>query len=105
MSKEHKTMTFLAENINTGEVIQGNVKEVAACVGCAGQTIRYYGRMQGKLYRGTWKIELLPDKINVTDEYNSLTEEDLQKWDDFIESIHKKKPNKKGRFRKPQEVR
>lgn len=106
MSREYKKMQFLAKNINTGKAIKGNVEEIAEAVGCAAQTIRLYGRMEGKLFRGTWDIEILPDKDAPEEEdYNSLTDSDLQKWDDFIKSIHKKKIIKKGRFRKPQEVR
>lgn len=92
---------YIAENIRTGEKLEGSANELCKIIGCVAGTIRKYGSISD-LYQKTWKIEKR-DKDEVVDNCNSLTEEDLQMWDDFIKTI-KKKPSKKGRFRKPQSI-
>lgn len=101
MKQEYR---YAALHVRTGESTEGTAKEVAKVVGCTPATIRNYGLMKEKLYQKTWKIEMLSTSQSNNDDCNSLTEADLQKWDVFIKSLQKKK-RKKGRFRKPQEVK
>ena len=61
-------------------------------LGCSVYTIANYVKSE-RIYKG-YKI-----KIHADDE---LTEEDLQKWDDFIKPCRKKK---KRKLRKPQELK
>lgn len=90
-------------HVRTGESTEGTANEVSKIVGCTPATIRCYGRMKEKLYQKTWKIEMLSTSQSELYDCNSLTESDLQKWDDFMKSV-KKKSKKKARLRKPQEV-
>lgn len=99
MKQEYR---YIANNVRTGEVAEGSAKEVAKVLDCTAQTIRIYGRERNQLYQKTWKIEMIATAQD--GDCNSLTEADLQKWDDFMKSV-KKKSKKKVRLRKPQEVR
>lgn len=96
---------YIAKNIKTGEKFKGNAFKLAEIIGCVPGTVRKYGAISD-VYRGIWDVKILDQsKCNrMSDDCNSLTEEDLQKWDDFIKSIHRAKKNSKGRFRKPQEI-
>lgn len=92
---------YIAENIRTGKIIEGAATDLAEVIGCSSCTIRKYGLNPG-VFQKTWDIKK-SDKCkrnNARDDCNSLTEEDLQKWDNFIASIHNKP---KSKFRKPQE--
>ena len=101
MKQEYR---YAALHVRTGDSTEGTAKEVAKFVGCTPATIRNYGMMKEKLYQKTWKIEMSSTSQTEYDDCNSLTEEDLKKWDDFMKSV-KKKSKKKVRIRKPQEVR
>lgn len=90
---------YIAENIRTGEKLEGTANELCKMIGCVAGTIRKYGSIPED-YQKTWRIEKR-DKDKVDDNRNSLTEEDCEKWDKFIASIHKKP---KSKFRKPQEI-
>ena len=104
MKTEQNCKIYSAENIITGEMFRGNAFELADIIGCVPGTVRRYGLLPNP-YQKTWEIKIIDrSKYNrMADDCNSLTEEDLKMWDDFIASCRtKKKP--KGRFRKPQEI-
>lgn len=101
MKQEYR---YAVLHVRTGDSTEGTAKEVAKFVGCTPSTIRNYGRMKEKLYQKTWKIEMLSRLQTEYDDCNSLSESDLQKWDNFINSI-KKSRRKKSYFRTPQKVR
>lgn len=97
---------YIAENIKTGEIIKGDSKLLKVKLGIDSVRIYTYAERNG-IFNGEWKIDFLDEPFSM-EGYNSLTEEDLQKWDkgrkEFLERLDRKSKGK-WRFRKPQEAR
>ena len=100
MGRPYHKRIYIAENVRTKEKIEGTSIEVAEKIGCSTKTVRVYGNKES-IYNG-YRIMFL--ELETPGQYNSLTEEDLDKWDNFIKTIHRAKKKQKGRFRKPQEI-
>jgi hypothetical protein len=97
---------YIAENLKTGEIIKGDSKLFKVKLGIDSVRIYTYAERNG-IFNGEWKIDFLDEPFSA-EGYNSLTQEDLEKWEngrkEFLQRI-KRKAKSKGRFRKPQEVR
>ena len=105
MPKKYVPKIYLAENLKTGEIVKGNSKIFKEKLGIDSNRIYTYAERNG-IYKGEWRISFLDDPYSI-EGYNSLTQEDLQKWEngrkEFLQRIRKSKG--KGQFRKPQAVR
>ena len=100
MSLQYK---YMAKNLITGEIVEKDkAEDLGNAIGCVKSTIHKYC-VSEMVYKGTWQLFRYKKEDYEVTEYNSLTEEDLKKWDDAIKTF--KKSMKKNRFRKPQEAR
>lgn len=97
MSIQYK---YMAENLITGETLEADTsKDLGNIIGCVQSTIHNYC-LREKAYKGIWKISKYKKEDYEVAEYNSLTEEDLKKWDNAMKSF--KKNMRRDRLRKPQ---
>ena len=96
----------MARNIKTGEIIEADsAEDLGKIVGCVKSTIHSYC-LKEKAYKEIWEISKFKKENFDENVYNSLTEEDLQKWEKgkeaFLKIINRRS---KGKLRKPQELR
>lgn len=87
---------YMAENIETGEILEGDSKFFKEKLGINTNRIYTYAERKG-IFNQKWKITHHPDS---EDDYP--TESQCEQWDKFRKSFLKKP---KSGFRKPQEVR
>ena len=96
----------MAQNLDTGEIIEADrAEELGKIIGCVKSTIHSYC-LKDKAYKGVWKLSKYKKEEFDENVYNSLTEEDLQKWDRdrkaFLQKLNRK--SRRGRLRKPQSI-
>ena len=98
MGRNKGVRYYIIKNLETGQRLKGKSTELAQYIGCSVSTISKYER-EGRIFKGIWEIEC----FDIGDEEeDALTEEDLQKWDNFIRAWNKK--FQKHRLRKPQRI-
>ena len=97
MARPNHKRIYYAENVTTKEIHGGSGREIAVLLGCSVKTVFTYANVEG-IFKGH-KISYVEE--DTPGEFNSLTEEDLKKWDAFVKNIRRKP---KGTLRKPQEI-
>ena len=80
-----RNIIYLAENLITGERIEGCSKELMKVIGCKHYDPYNYARTNS-VYKKLWKITSVNKTLKRV-ENNDQLEELYQEWDDFIKSL------------------
>lgn len=97
MGRSKGNRVYAIKNIETGEIFEGKGEEVSVIMGCTNSTLYKYER-EGRIFKGIWEVKC----FDAGEGIEELTEEDLQKWDNFIMAWNKK--YRRIPLRKPQGI-